>query len=83
MSADRIKHNLKQVVSKTTYHWRESIDDDDLSMLALGGRQPLSNRPQRHVDERVTDISTWRGKGGKEGDRRSRRPRASMDVDTA
>ena len=83
MSADRIRQNLKQVVDRTTDHWRESTDDDDLSMVALGGRQPLAHRHQRHVEERVTDIHAWRGKGGKESDHRSRKSRASTDLDTA
>jgi hypothetical protein len=83
MSADRIRHNLKQVVDRTAAHWRESTDDDDLSMLALSGRQPVSSRHQRHVEEHVTDIRSWRGKGGKENAYRSHKSRASTDLDIA
>jgi uncharacterized protein YjbJ (UPF0337 family) len=81
MNADRIRHNLRQVVDRTKDQWGDSVDDDDLTMVALGGRRAVPNKHQRQVDERGSDVGAWRGKDGKESDRRSRRSRASHDLD--
>ena len=70
MGADRIRHNLKQVVDKTMAQWGESAE---------GVLSP--HRHQRYVDERGSDAAPWHSKARKENGQRFRGVSASVDLD--